>query len=112
MSGLTTLFNNGDFSYFVEIEPTFWDKKTGYTLAIYSRRITAKKSSEARQCFLACLDREGVENLNKLITEQLSKYEPEYTDGERQSMNEFVGMTRGISAIFRNGVDLSGRETP
>jgi hypothetical protein len=112
MSGLTTLFDNGDFSYLVELEPTFWNTQTGYTLAIYSRRRSAKNTSESRQCFFACLDREGLENLGRLITKQLAKYAPSYPEGERQMMNEFAGMSRSISSVFRNGTDLSGRDTP
>ncbi len=111
MSGMTTLFDNGDLSYFVEIEPTFWDKKTGYTVAIYSRRESSRKPSEARQCFFACLDREGLENLGQLIDEQLGTYEPEYPDNERASLKEFAAMNRGIASVFRNGADLSGCET-
>ena len=112
MSGLTTLFDNGDFSYFVELEPTFWDTQTGYTLAIYSRRRSDKNPSESRQCFFACLDREGLENLGRLITEQLAKYEPEYLNVERERLKRLTDMGRAISATFRNGADLSGRDTP
>lgn len=34
MSGLTTILDNRDFIYFIEIEPTFWEVKTGCTLAV------------------------------------------------------------------------------
>lgn len=112
MSGLTTLFDNSDFSYFVEIEPTFWEAKTGYTLAVYSRRRSAKNPSESHQCFFACLDREGLENLGRLITQQLARYEPEYPNEERQRLKRFTNIGRAISASFRNGADLSGCDTP
>jgi hypothetical protein len=112
MSALTTIFDNDDFSYFVEIEPTFWDEKTGYTLAIYSRWRGAKKPSAAQQQFLACLDRQGLENLGQLINEQLRKYKSEYPAEDRMGLKAAGEFNRRISAIFRNGVDLSGQETP
>ena len=112
MSGLTTLFDNSDFSYFVEIEPTFWEAKTGYTLAVYSRRQSAKNPSESRQCFFACLDREGLENLGRLINQQLAKYKPEHLNVERERLKRLTDIGRAISATFRNGADLSDRDTP
>ncbi len=112
MSGPTTILDNGDFSYFVEIEPTFWEPQTGFTLAIYSRRASAKNPTEAQQRFFACLDRQGLEQLGRLITEQLSTYKAEYTDEKRQSLKRMGDMSRVFSCVFRNGADLSGRKTP
>lgn len=112
MSGLTTIFDNGDFSYLVQIEPTFWEPETGYTLAIYSRRASAKNPSEAQQRFFACLDRHGLEQLGRLITEQLSRYRAEYTEERRQSPRRTGDMSRVFSSVFRNGADLSSRKTP
>ena len=112
MSGITTIFDNGDFSYFVEIEPTFWDQKTGYTLAIYSRWKNASDPSGSQQRFFACIDRGGLQRLGKLINAQLSKYAEEYGPQERKSLKDFGDFNRRFTSFFRNGVDLSGQDTP
>ncbi len=112
MSEIVTLFDNGDFSYLVEIGPTFWETKTGFTVDIYSRRRSAKNPSEARQCFFACLDRKGLESLGLLINDQLAKYDESYLDAQRRSLKQLEDFSRQISSVFRNGADLSGFDTP
>ncbi len=112
MSEITTIFNNGDFSYFVEIEPTFWDQKTGYTLAIFSRWRNDSNPSGVQQKFFACIDRRGMQRLGELINTQLSKYAEEYEPKERKNLKDFGDLNRRLTSFFRKGVDLSCQDTP
>jgi len=67
-----TLFDNGDFKYFVSIEKIH-SLAGGYSLAITSQWKTAAHPEEEQYRFRACIDRAGLEQLKSLIDRELSQ---------------------------------------
>jgi hypothetical protein len=66
-----TLFDNGDFRYFVYIDPVR-SPVGGYALTVTSQWRTSAKPEEEQFRFRACLERQGLEALQALIARELS----------------------------------------
>lgn len=67
----TTFFDNGDFSLHAQLSPTP-SLNGGFALTITSRRQESRNPHEEHVRFFACLDRDGLQNLQTLIQSQLA----------------------------------------
>jgi hypothetical protein len=67
-----TLFDNGDFAYFVYLDQ-IRSLAGGLALTITSQWKSASKPEEEQIRFRACLDRQGLEQLQSLIQKELAK---------------------------------------
>lgn len=68
----TTLLDNGDFSLHAELCPVL-SPVGGHALTITSKRQESRKPNEEHVRFFACLDREGLQNLQSLIQTELAR---------------------------------------
>lgn len=68
----TTLFDNGDFAYFVYLSPVP-DPVGGHSLLITSRLKSSRRPDEEQVRFRACVDESGLQNLARLIESQLAR---------------------------------------
>jgi hypothetical protein len=68
----TTLFDNGDFSLHARLAPVT-SPKDGHALTITSQRQESRNPHEEHVRFFACLDREGLQNLQSLIQLELAR---------------------------------------
>lgn len=68
----TTLFDNGDFRLFAQLSPTP-SPKEGVAFTITSQRQESRNPNEEQVRFSACLDREGLKNLQTLIQAELAR---------------------------------------
>ena len=66
-----TLFDNGDFRYFVYIDPVR-SPVGGYALTVTSQWRTSAKPDDEQFHFRACLERQGLEALQALIARELA----------------------------------------
>jgi hypothetical protein len=66
-----TLFDNGDFRYFVYINPVR-SPTGGYALTVTSQWQTSAKPDDEQFRFRACLERQGLEALQVLIERELA----------------------------------------
>lgn len=69
--GRATLYDNGDFRYFVYLDPV-QSPVGGFALTITSQWKSSAKPEEAQFRFRACLEREGLERLQALIQRELT----------------------------------------
>lgn len=67
----TTLFDNGDFAYLVDIKP-LTDPVCGFSLKVSSLWRSARDGEAEQVRFQACLDRTGLTNLASLIECQIN----------------------------------------
>lgn len=67
----TTLFDNGDFSLHAQLSPTP-SPHGGLALTITSKKRESRNPHEEQVQFFACLDRNGLQNLQTLIQSQLA----------------------------------------
>jgi hypothetical protein len=70
-TGLVTLFDNRDFRYLVRLLPVP-DPVGGYSLTITSQWDSAAHPQEEQVRFRACLDRQYLRRLQKLIQQELA----------------------------------------
>ena len=68
----TTLFDNGDFSLHARLSPVS-SPEAGHALTITSRRQDSRNPNEEQVKFFACLDRQGLQNLQQLIAVELAR---------------------------------------
>jgi hypothetical protein len=68
----TTLFDNGDFSLHARLAPVT-SPKHGHALTITSQRQESRNPHEEHVRFFACLDRQGLQNLQQLIAMELAQ---------------------------------------
>ena len=61
-----TLLDNGDFSLHAQLLPVS-SPVGGHSLTITSKRLESRNPSEEQVQFFACLDREGLQNFQKLL---------------------------------------------
>lgn len=66
-----TLFDNGDFRYFVYIDPVR-SPVGGYALTVTSQWRTSAKPDDEQFRFRACLERQGLEALQAMIERELA----------------------------------------
>ena len=69
--GRATLYDNGDFRYFVYLDPV-QSPVGGFALTITSQWKSSAKPAEEQFRFRACLEREGLERLQALIQRELT----------------------------------------
>lgn len=67
----TTLFDNGDFSLHAQLSPTP-SPQGGLALTITSKKRESRNPHEEHVRFFACLNRDGLQNLQTLIQSQLA----------------------------------------
>lgn len=67
----TTLLDNGDFSLHARISPVL-SPVGGHALTITSQRKESRNPNEEYVQFFACLDRQGLQNLQNLIQTELA----------------------------------------
>jgi hypothetical protein len=72
MTTRTTLFDNGDFSLHARLSPVI-SPQDGHALTITSQRQESRNPHEEQVRFFACLDREGLLNLQQLIAVELAR---------------------------------------
>ena len=108
----TTVFDNGDYSLNVTLTPVH-SPIDGQALIITSKRKESRNPNAEQVRFMACLDREGLTKLGEIIQKQMAKApdrrSPALVAKSREAMEDF---TRRFGEVFKNGVDLSGRNTP
>jgi hypothetical protein len=68
----TTLFDNGDFSLYARLSPVT-SPEDGHALTITSQRQESRNPNEEQVKFFACLDRQGLKNLQHLIAAELAR---------------------------------------
>lgn len=68
----TTIFDNGDFRLHAQLAPVP-SPEGGLALTITSQRQESRNPHEEHVRFFACLDRQGLENLSDLISNELSR---------------------------------------
>lgn len=68
----TTIFDNGDFRLHAQLAPVS-SPEGGLALTITSQRQESRNPHEEHVRFFACLDRQGLENLSDLISNELSR---------------------------------------
>ena len=68
--GRATLYDNGDFRYFVYLDPV-QSPVGGFALTITSQWQSSAKPEEEQFRFRACLERQGLEQLQALIEREL-----------------------------------------
>ena len=68
--GRATLYDNGDFRYFVYLDPV-QSPVGGFALTITSQWKSSAKPEEEQFQFRACLERQGLEQLQALIQREL-----------------------------------------
>ncbi len=68
----TTLLDNGDFSLHAQLSPVL-SPVGGHALTITSKRLESRNPNEEHVRFFACLDREGLKNLQNLIQMELAR---------------------------------------
>ena len=66
------IFDNGDFKYFVSIEK-IKALKGSFSLVVTSQWKTAARPEQEQNKFIACIERTGLEQLQALISRELSK---------------------------------------
>lgn len=69
--GRATLYDNGDFRYFVYLDPV-QSPAGGFALTITSQWKSSAKPEEEQFRFRACLEREGLKRLQELIQQELT----------------------------------------
>lgn len=67
-----SLIDNGDFSLHAQLSPVS-SPVGGYALTITSKRQESRNPNEEHVRFFACLDREGLQNLQELIQMELAR---------------------------------------
>ncbi len=75
----TTLLDNGNYSYLVDIQPTGKPDSGDYHLRISTRWLGARNPDALLQRFSICLDRQGLQNLRQLIDTELGNTTPSPT---------------------------------
>jgi hypothetical protein len=68
----TTLFDNGDFSLYAQLAPVS-SPQGGYAFTITSQRQESRNPHEEHVKFFACLDREGLQKLQSMISSELAR---------------------------------------
>ena len=107
----TTVFDNGDYSLNVTLSPVL-SPIDGQALIITSKRKESRNPNEEQVRFMACLDREGLTKLADLISEQLAKESSRQSEAREKSQVLMENTVRRLQTALKNGVDLSGQDTP
>lgn len=66
------LFDNGDFSLHAQLTPVI-SPEDGHALTITSQRKESRNPNEEQVKFFACLDRQGLVNLQNIIQLELTR---------------------------------------
>lgn len=107
----TTLLDNGDFSLHAQLAPV-QSPVGGHAFTITSKRKESRNPNEEQVRFMACLDREGLTKLADLISEQLAKESSRQSEAREKSQVLMENTVRRLQTALKNGVDLSGQDTP